>query len=251
MPGQHNKNTQNDSPQKPSVGSLQNEINDLKSKMNGVIRENKDLVKANNLLAKRVDELESYQITSMNVNEKLRNHIDSLDQYGRRANLVIKHVPVPDDENIKDLEGTMRDFLQKELGIENVSKEIDKIHRIGKPKSFSGVKQQNVIIRFRSHAARYKAYKNRQKSNKIKVVPNLTKHRENTLFEAKSVVESIEEIKFAYSDVHGDLRVLFKDKMEDEHGHLRESHVFYSISDLNKTLVRLGLIEKSVDHHDS
>ena len=50
-------------------------------------------------------------------------------------------------------------LLTKDLGLENISWEIDKIHRVGKPKVHDGVRQQNVIVKFKSRAARYRVYR--------------------------------------------------------------------------------------------
>ncbi len=176
-------------PSKPTVGTLQNELNHLRTKFNDLEKENKELKSLNTSLEGRVEQLESYQCTSKQVTEKLRNHIDSLDQYGHRSNLIIKHVPVNEVDDQQALKDTIKQYIDQDLAMGNASKDIDKLHRIGKPKVFNGVRQQNVIVRFRSHATRYRVYNERKKSKKFKIAPNLTKRREDTLFEAKKLVE--------------------------------------------------------------
>ncbi len=244
MPGGDHKNKNIPKVTSPTCGTLQNELNQLRTQVNDLRKEKNELKAANQSLVGRVEELESYMIASKNVNEKLRAHIDNIDQYGRRSNLIIKHVPVDDEnETIKDLEGKMSNFLKNELNVPNASHEIDKVHRIGKPKEYRGAKQQNVIIRFRSHAARYTAYSNRKNAKKFKVAPNLTKHREEELFKAKSLVESMKGVKFVFADIHGDMKVLFESKMASENGTLKESHIFTSAADLERLLLRLKLID--------
>ena len=180
----------------PTVGSLQNELNLLKNKLKLLETANKELKESNTDLTNRVEQLESFRTTSATVtqrlkdeNDQLREQIDSLDQYGRRSNLIIRHVPVSDNENPHELKETISSFLKDELKLLHASKDIDKLHRVGKPKTHAGRKQQNVIIRFRSHATRYQVYKERKSSKKFKVCPNLTRSREQTLYDVNRFIE--------------------------------------------------------------
>ena len=232
----------------PTVGTLTQEINLLKNRLKSLEGTNKDLVKKNEDFEKRIVELESFRQASSHVtdclkeeNDRLREQLDSVDQYGRRANIIIKHMPCSDTErdNPGELHEKVSQFLTKDLKLPHAPKDIDKLHRTGKPKTYNGTKQQNIIVRFKTHATRYSVYRKRNETKKYKVCPNLTRLREKTLYDAEAVVADIPDVNFVYADIHGDMKVRFKNKMED-----REAYKFDSIKHLIELLKRFKLYDE-------
>ena len=67
---------------------------------------------------------------------------------------------------------------------------------------------QDVIVRFKSHHARYRVYNERKKAKNIKIGANLTKRRGKLLFDASNVVKSIDKVDFCFSNIHGDLELI-------------------------------------------
>ena len=241
--------TKNDN--KATVGTLTNEVNLLKNRLKQLENANEKLVNEKNDLVSRVERLESFRETSTNVtkhlkeeNDRLKAQLDNVDQYGRRSNLIIKHVTRTDTEkdDPNELQQKVTDFLSKELKLPNAAKDIDKLHRTGKPKTYNGATQQNIIVRFKTHATRYAVYRKRNQSKKFKICPNLTKHREKTLHEAKEAASKIDEVDFVYADIHGDLKIRFKTKMEDS-----EVHRFSDLNDLADMLKRFGFVEEDTE----
>ena len=101
----------------------------------------------------------------------------------------------------------VHDIIAKDLNLPNVVNQIDKLHRIGKTRERNGKKTQDIIIRFKSHRARYEVYEKRKSSNNIKIKPNLTKKRQILRYDATQLVENNEKVEFVYADIHGDIKV--------------------------------------------
>ena len=96
----------------------------------------------------------------------------------------------------------------KNLGFEErkVNEELDKCHRLGKAKDG----KQSTIIRFKSHSFRASVYASRnniQNKKKLKVKLSLTKRRTKIINYAHRITESVPEVKFAYADVNGNLKI--------------------------------------------
>ena len=51
------------------------------------------------------------------------------------------------------------------------------LHRVGKIKDRYGKQSQDIIVKFKSHSAIYKVYKERKKGKNIKISPNLAKKK--------------------------------------------------------------------------
>ena len=167
----------NDKATSPTVGTLTQEMNLLKTRLKQLESTNKELIKKNETFERRIEELESFRKASSQVtdclkedNDRLREQLDSVDQYGRRANIIIKHVPCSDTErdNPGELHEKVSQFLTNDLKLPHAPKDIDKLHRTGKPKIYNGTKQQNIIVRFKTHAARYSVYRKRDEAKNSK-----------------------------------------------------------------------------------
>ena len=78
-------------------------------------------------------------------------------------------------------------MIKNELNLPVLLPEVDKAHRVGKVK-MNGKKSQDIIIRFKSHSARYEVFSKRKSLRNKKARANLTPRREQLLYEAKLLV---------------------------------------------------------------
>ena len=144
---------------------------------------------------------------------------------------------LPEQESNEDVEKDIHKMLRNDLKLPAMINEIDKLHRVGKVKERNGKKVQDVIIRFKSHYARYKVYNERKKAKNIKIHANLTKKRGKLLFEASDATKEIERVDFCYSNIHGDLNLRLVDPFNG-----RSSFAFKSMGELNDLLIKMDLI---------
>ena len=107
----------------------------------------------------------------------------------------------------EDVTKKVKNIIEKELNMPEINNEIDKMHRIGKVNEENGKKKQDVIIKFKTHAARYAVYDVRKKERSAKFLPNLTKRRGKLLFDALKICEDHDKVNFVYADIHGDTKV--------------------------------------------
>ena len=182
----------------------------MEERLSQVENELRLLKSENATLRLRVDVLESKATIASKVADTLAKDLDRLDQYHRRSNIVLKFVDLPKKNTFENDQELVEDLLAKELKIPDAIKDIDKIHRIGKirnDRAKAGKSNQDIIVRFRSHQTRYEVYKQRKKASKIKIRPNLTKRRSDTLYKAQSLAEKTDGVEFVYANTHGDLSV--------------------------------------------
>ena len=111
-----------------------------------------------------------------------------------------------------------KNFLIKNLGFEErkVNEELDKCHRLGKAKDG----KQSTIIRFKSHSFRASVYASRsniQNKKKLKVKLSLTKSRTKIINYAHRIAESVPEVKFAYADVNGNVKIHLHEQREGKY----------------------------------
>ena len=116
--------------------------------------------------------------------------------------------------------------------------DIDKMHRLVKLTVKNGKKQQNIIIRFKSHSSRYSVFNERKKAKHVKMGPNLTKRRGKLLYDAISMVEELGNVDFVFCDAHGDLKLRIKEPYNNKH-----FFTFETLDDLSKLLTETGCPE--------
>ena len=92
------------------------------------------------------------------VNNALEREVDRLSQYTRRHTVVIRGIPTDKGETIKTVEERVKDLLESDMKMPEAVVDFDKCQRIG-PKDGN---KQSVIVRFKSHNARYSVYQNRK-----------------------------------------------------------------------------------------
>ena len=100
---------------------------------------------------------------------------------------------------------------------------------------------QDVIIRFKTHHARYTVYNERKKTKNVRIAANLTKRRAKLLYDASNAIKDIQKVDFCFSNIHGDLKVRL---VEPYNG--RSVFAFNSMSELNDILLKMDLIDESI-----
>ena len=195
----------------------------------------KDLEKKNDSLEKRVAELEASKVVNENVTNKLAMEVDRLNQYMRRSNVIVRNVFLPEVETNNEVNKKMVKIMKEEMKIPDVVvNEIDKLHRVGKVKEVNGKKMQDIIIKFKSHAARYAVFNERKKAKNIKIAPNLNKRRGKLLYDAGQLTVNASNVNFVFADAHGDLKVRFHETHKG-----RYDFSFNSLEELNNLLASL------------
>ena len=130
---------------------LQKDIDDLSSRLTGVILNN-------SVLNKRLNELTDEYYSLYEKLDELDMYIVNLDQYSRRNNIELRNIP----ENITSLETHVINVLAS-IDITVNSYDIVAVHRLGKPnKNYT----RSVIVRFVNRKFAYSALEKSKKLNK-------------------------------------------------------------------------------------
>ena len=169
---------------------------------------NNELQESIAVIQKRVAKLKSE-------NDTLKKRVDDMGQYIRRPNLRISGVPL--SENGQESAEDVRELVYRMTACDgdlNVPiSSIDRAHRTGKifTNTETKVKTRQIIVRFTSFRDRTAMYRSRKiikEKSKYGISLVLTPERLGLLKEARTAVENISEIKFAYADINCYLRVL-------------------------------------------
>lgn len=195
------------------------------------------LQKEKKLLEDRVSVLEDQYAISRNTSAKLKAEVDRLDQYQRRSNILIKNVEVSEPPNQADDKKLVHELIRKDLKLPNAVAEIDKLHRLGRKRTNGGKTTQDIIVKFKTHSARYDVYDKRKESKNLKIRPNLSKYRSDLLYRASKMVEQSDPVHFVFANAHGDIKLRLKEKPDGN----EQYHDFSSISELKTILNDLGI----------
>ena len=136
--------------------------------MVGMKHRMEEMEKKIKFLENKVDVLESRLLVSEGVSEKLALEVDRLDQYHRRPNIIIRNMFKPENESNNDVERKVKEVITKEPGLPEMTNNIDKLHRVGREKMINGKQSQNVIVRFKTHHARYAVWEQRKRRNMLR-----------------------------------------------------------------------------------
>ena len=202
----------------------------------------KNLQAAKTDLERRVEVLEAKVAVAENTSEQLRLEIDRIDQYQRRSNVVLKFAELPNDNTEAKDKELVKKVLEKELKLAGSVSTIDKMHRIGKIRNRDGKRNQDIIIRFKTHHSRYTVMRNRKEARSVKIRPNLTKCRNDLQYKASEYVKEIEKVKFIYANIHGDLILRLNEEIDG-----KEDFQFNSMNKLESLLVETGCVEADGD----
>ena len=148
----------------------------------------------------------------------LKGEIQRLQQYTRRYSVTISGIEKKRQENSEEL----REEVLKLVGdVKSTTNEhdIDKFHRNGR---VHNEKNQDIILRFKSHAAKEAFYKARKSlppaRNNIKIRPSLSPSQKNLLHKANKLIEDYDmkeehnPPEFVFANIHGELQVKLKKK---------------------------------------
>ena len=144
---------------------------------------------------------------------EMENRLENAEQYSRRSCLRIFGVPLPEngDETSKNCLTKVKQVF-KDLEVAVPDDCIDRAHRIGRVKtSDDGVKQQAVIVKFRSWEKRVAVYKARKKMENINILLDLTPTRAKLFSAARERVKSHSGIQYAFVDINCRLGVKLAD----------------------------------------
>ena len=153
--------------------------------------------------------------------EALRGEVHRLQQYTRRYSVTVSGIDKVRDE--KDNPQVLHEKVTQlvtEVNSTTTAEDIDKFHRNGR---LTNGKEQDIIIRFKSHSAKeafYKARKNLAPSRKyVKIRPSLSNNQLNLLRDAKAVVddlslgeEAVNPVEFVFANIHGVIQAKLKKK---------------------------------------
>ncbi|KAI4458221.1 odorant receptor [Holotrichia oblita] len=124
------------------------------------------------------DTLKTYSASIDQLKEEnltLRNKMDNLEQYSRRNNIRISGLVEEQNENLQE---KVLNFCRDKLNVSAESRDIDRVHRLGKPGKTS---PRCVIIKFTNYGSKQKILAARKKlkgsKEKCFVTEDLTKSR--------------------------------------------------------------------------
>ena len=186
---------------------INNKLNDLSDKIETKVQQ---LEQDKVLLQNQVQELK-------NVNNKLGNYCDELEQYGRRVCLRVDGVPVEENETAEDVFKKVETLCQ-EAEVNVPESALDRAHRIGHEyyDRSTKTKCKSIIIRFTTFRHRTLLYRARKKiKNNVRIKLDLTKKRYSVLKLANDYVKSFDHVKFCLADINCRLKVKWDDDSEN------------------------------------
>ena len=156
-----------------------------------------------------------------NTNTLLSRQVDEADSYSRRSCMIVTGSPKAQEWWNKRGWRVKRNVAKEaKRGENDFRKHVNKIHPIANAKN----RNQARIIKFTIHRFKEKVFlrhkrnkktdngKKKKKSKtqvpgvRLNVQPSLSRNRIDLLRKAKEVIEGNENFKFAYADMHGNLK---------------------------------------------
>ena len=152
--------------------------------------------------------------------EALKGEVNRLQQFTRRYCVAVSGIDKQEGETPEILREKVIKLVA-EVKSTTTELDIDKFHRNGRVTNGS---EQEIIIRFKSHAAKeafYRARKDLPPARKavVKIRPSLSLNQQNLLRDALSFVdefglkdEEINPVEFVFANVHGEIQAKLKNK---------------------------------------
>ena len=152
--------------------------------------------------------------------EALKSEVQRLQQYTRRYTVSVVGIEKKNNESPEDL----REEVQKlvgEVDSSTTEMDIDKFHRNGR--TYNNGKDQEILIRFKSHSAKEAFYRGRKTlppaRRGVKIRPSLSNNQRILLKEAEALVEDFKlndetrnPVAFVFANIHGETQVKLKNK---------------------------------------
>ena len=122
---------------------------------------------------------------------------------------------------------------------DTVLADVDKFHRNGFVKTKHGKRQQNIIVKFKSHASRYACLIKKKQLKCKNIAPNLSKNRGKILHKASELINEKKPstVKFVFANIHGDLQIRLAEPCNG-----KMVHPFNSLKELDNFLLENNLI---------
>lgn len=168
--------------------SLRDDLNSVTESVTFLSNAHDEQLKLNAVYSKDISDLQA-QIKSVEENnETLKNkckgyedNLDALEQYGRRNCLLLHGVPEMKGEKTDDV---FRKAISENLNIDIAPCEIDRSHRLGKPKTDG--KARPIIAKFARYNCRASVFaaKKQLKGTSLLITESLTKRRVTVLNKA-------------------------------------------------------------------
>ena len=210
-------------------------------------------------LENRISQLEGDLIQSKarfcvtdHVIDALKGEINRLQQFTRRYTISVTGIPKQKEE--KDNPDILREKIHKliaDVKSTTNKEDIDKFHRNGR---VTNGNEQEILIRFKSHAAKESFYRARKtlppSMKEVKIRPSLSRHQNDLLREAIDTVEQyslndeivnpVNPIEFVFANIHGDIQAKMKSKVRGS-----PFITFNSIQDLRRKFQDAQAIEQT------
>ena len=153
-----------------AINFINEKFEDFEKALKEKDEEIKLLEKENNYLNKRLDKMDAV--------------VDREEQYSR-INCLLVHGIV--EETVEDTEQKIICTLQQSMDETIQPEDIDRSHRLGKPKSSKNVKPRSIIVKFVRYNTCNRIYRNKKnlKGTGISLTESLTAKRINMLEKAK------------------------------------------------------------------
>lgn len=149
------------------------------------------------------------------VSNELRNQLVDAQQYSRRYSCILAGIDKPYNESPQSLKAEVSKVICAANSPVTLA-DVDKFHRNG---PIDGNKQE-IIVRFKSHAAKESFYKERKTiETTAKIRPSLAPERKRLLNESINFIKEVyadsnmeNPPDFVYADVHGNLKLKMSKK---------------------------------------
>ena len=230
--------------QQLQLSSQSHRIDDQNIRIDNLVEDltQKDLAITNLQLQLKTLKHELLLTTSANkikdcVIQSLQGEVNRLQQFTRRYCVSISGIDKPrGKENHDELKKKVENIIT-EIDSATTIHDIDKLHRNGPARG----KDQEVIVRFKSHSAKEEIYRNRKNCRtdaNIKIRPSLSQHTRALLKEAQNLIKSYQDEEgnflssinnppdFVFANIHGELQVKMTNRVH--------KGMFFSFSTLDQ-----------------
>lgn len=163
------------------VQPLQVEVSGLKD---AIVRVEDELIEAKQLLNEKVVVLQNVIVNLEEKVARLATKANDNEQYSRRYNIRVSGFPEESDENCSLKVGQL---CRETLLLPDFSEEqIDRIHRVGKPRSDG--KSRAIIVRFKSHKYKLNVLqaKNKLRNSPFSINEDLTRQNQQLFYTART-----------------------------------------------------------------
>ena len=152
--------------------------------------------------------------------EGLKGEVQRLQQFTRRYTVSVSGIEKKKDEDPDSLREEVLKLVS-EVTSTTTEHDIDKFHRNGR--TYNNGKDQEILIRFKSHSAKEAFYRGRKTlppaRKEVKIRPSLSTNQQNLLKEAQDLVDDYKlregiknPVDFVFANIHGETQVKFKNK---------------------------------------